>query len=138
MKILLTGYTGNLGPAIARELAAHAVYAVVRDAGSAPAMAQVSIVEGSLERLPASLAGEIELIIHAAASTSFLAPLGDLRIANVEGTRHVLDFARTCPRLKKVVHVSTACVCGMQSGDISEERLRRPPAFVNAYEQSKW
>jgi nucleoside-diphosphate-sugar epimerase len=56
----------------------------------------------------------------------------------VEGTLQVLAFARTCPRLRKLVHVSTACVCGKQSGFIPEARLPRPASFVNSYEESKW
>lgn len=138
MNILLTGYTGNLGPAIAAALAPHTVHAVVREIAAAPAMPQVALVEGSLESLPASLADEIEVIVHAAASTSFQAPLDELRHTNVEGTRRVLGFAGQCPHLRKLVHVSTACVCGLQGGDIPESRLPRPPGFVNAYEQSKW
>ena len=138
MKILLTGHTGNLGPAIARGLSGHTVHALARDPAMAQAMPHVNVVKGSLEKLPAFLSEEIELIIHAAASTAFLAPIEDLRAVNVEGTRRVFDFARTCPRLKKIVHVSTACVCGTQSGTIPEARLPKPPAFVNAYEESKW
>lgn len=138
MKIFLTGSTGNLGPAIAEALAPHDVIALARDAASAAAMPPVKFVEGSLETLPHFLADEIDVIVHAAASTSFLAPLEELRLTNVEGTRQALAFAGTCPRLKKFVHVSTACVCGVQSGDIPEERLPLPPAFVNDYERSKW
>ncbi|MDB6079719.1 MAG: hypothetical protein JWO82_3466 [Akkermansiaceae bacterium] len=138
MNIFLTGYTGNLGPALAGALTGHAVQALVRDPSHAPVLPHVKVVAGSFEDLPLSLQGEIEVIIHSAASTAFLAPLEDLRRTNVEGTARMLDFARNCPRLKKFVHVSTACVCGLRSGDIPEARLPRPPAFVNSYEQSKW
>ncbi|QJE96009.1 SDR family oxidoreductase [Luteolibacter luteus] len=138
MKILLTGYTGNLGPAIARELSEHEVIACVRNPEAAPKMGHVRLVQGTLMELPRSVAGEIEVIIHAAANTSFVTPLDDLRITNVEGTRSILEFSRARPRLEKIIHVSTACVCGKQSGSVPEARLPKPASFVNAYEESKW
>jgi long-chain acyl-CoA synthetase len=64
--------------------------------------------------------------------------LYDLPRTNVERTARVLEFARACPKLRKLVHISTTCVCGIQSGEIPEARLPKPAAFVNAYEQSKW
>ena len=138
MKILLTGYTGNLGPAIARELSAHEVIAPVRNPEAAPAMPHVRLLRGSLEELPESFSDDVEVVIHAAANTAFTASLEELRKVNVEGVRRTLGFARHCPRLEKFVHVSTACVCGKQSGTIPEERLPKPSAFVNPYEESKW
>jgi nucleoside-diphosphate-sugar epimerase len=138
MNIFLTGYTGNIGHAIACELQGHSVHALVRDAGQGPELPHVKLVTGDLEKLPASLAEQIDVIIHSAADTAFGGALYDLRRTNVEGTARVLEFARTCPKLKKVVHLSTTCVCGIQSGEIPEERLPKPDAFVNAYEQSKW
>lgn len=138
MKILLTGYTGNLGPAIAHELASHEVMALARRPEAAAPMPHVRVVRGSLEEIPDSLAHDIEVIIHGAADTSFTASLDELRATNVEGTRRILRFAGSCPRLQKFIHVSTACVCGKQSGLIPEGRLPKPGSFVNAYEESKW
>lgn len=138
MKILLTGYTGNLGPAIAAELSDHEIHALVRDRCNAPVLPHVSLTAGSLEDLPTSWPDDIEVIVHAAADTSFLAPLDDLRRVNVEGTRRIIELARTFPRLRKLVHVSTACVCGTRTGGIPATRLPLPAAFLNAYEHSKW
>jgi nucleoside-diphosphate-sugar epimerase len=138
MNILLTGYTGNLGPSIAERLAPHAVFALVRSLDAAPVMGHVRLVEGSLERLPIELANHIEVIVHAAADTSFVVPLETLRATNVQGTERLLAFAQQCPRLRKFIHVSTTCVCGTSGGRIPEAPLLLPPAFVNYYEQSKW
>lgn len=138
MKVLLTGYTGNLGPAIARELSRDEVVAPVRSPETAPLMPHVRVMRGSLEELPGFSSEGVEVVIHAAANTSFVAPLEELQRVNVEGTRRALEFARACPRLKKFVHVSTACVCGKTSGVIPEARLPKPSSFVNAYEESKW
>ncbi len=138
MKILLTGYTGNLGPEIAMRLAPHEVHAIARDPSSAPEMPHVTVHRGTLATLPESLAEGTEIVVHAAANTAFLAPPEELHAANVAGTGRVLEFAAKCPALRKVVHVSTACVCGTRTGVIPEARLPEPPAFVNAYEKSKW
>lgn len=138
MNILLTGYTGNLGPDIACRLAPDRVYALVRDPAAAPAMDHVVVVPGTLEALPSSLLSEIEIIVHSAASTAFRAPLSDLRRTNVTGTAALLDFARRCPRFERFIHLSTTCVAGDLGGRIPEERIVTAPTFVNNYERSKW
>src|SRR4051794_1276372 len=99
MTILLTGFTGNLGPEIARQLAPHRILALVRDALTAPRLAGVELVTGSLESLPVEVAPEVEIIVHSAACTAFRAPLDELRRVNVDGTARLLGFARACPRL---------------------------------------
>lgn len=138
MTILLTGFTGNVGPEIARQLSPHRVLALVRDVASAPHVDGVDVVAGSLESLPATIQPELEAIIHCAASVVFKAPLAELRRVNVEGTANLLAFARGCRRLRRFIHVSTTCVCGDQTGDIPEAPLAEKPQFVNPYEQSKW
>jgi nucleoside-diphosphate-sugar epimerase len=138
MTILLTGFTGNLGPEIAKQLAPHRVVALVRKVESAPQVKGVEAVEGSLDDLPADLAPEVEAIVHSAASTAFRAPLDDLRRVNVNGTAHLLEFGQACPRLRRFIHLSTTCVCGDRTGMIPEAPLPDRPRFVNAYEQSKW
>jgi nucleoside-diphosphate-sugar epimerase len=138
MTILLTGFTGNVGLEIARQLAGHRVLALVRDANQAPRFDGVALIEGSLESLPAAVQPDVETIVHCAASTAFKAPLAELRRTNVDGTASLLAFARGCRRLRKFVHVSTTCVCGDATGCIVEAPVADAPRFVNAYEQSKW
>jgi nucleoside-diphosphate-sugar epimerase len=138
MKTLLTGFTGNLGPAIADALAGHQVSALVRDPARAPRLPDVELVAGSLEELPRGHAHAVEAIVHAAASTAFHAPLDELRRINVEGTRRLLSFAHRCPRLERFVYLSTICAGGKQSGLLAEAPILDRPKFVNAYEQSKW
>lgn len=134
MNILLTGITGNIGHEIANQLHGHQVYALVRNAAKVPTLGHVTpLLESDLAQ-----ARDCEIIIHCAASTLFNAPLEALRSANVDLTDYLLDFARGCPRLRRFVHVSTACICGTDGGVVSESRLPRPRDFVNAYEQSKW
>ena len=137
MNIFLTGFTGNLGPAIAAALPDHRIAALVRN-GASPALPNVTTVAGDLNHLPDGIAGNVEIIVHAAAITGFTLPLDELRKVNVAGTEKLLDYARRCPRLRRFVHLSTCCACGAAGGLISEAPLPRPDTFINAYEQSKW
>jgi nucleoside-diphosphate-sugar epimerase len=138
MNILLTGFTGALGPEIARQLAPHRILALVRDRERAPQQCGVALAEGSLESLPKAVAPEVEMVVHAAASTAFRASLEELRRTNVQGTARLLDFSRGCPRLRRFIHLSTTCVCGERTGLIAEAPVTEPVRFINAYEQSKW
>jgi nucleoside-diphosphate-sugar epimerase len=138
MTILLTGFTGNLGPEIARQLAPHRVVAVVRNVEHTPQVPGLEIQPGSLDRLPTEIAPEVEAIVHSAASTAFRGSLDELRRVNVEGTARLLEFAQACPRLRRFIHLSTTCVCGDRTGIIPEAPLPDRPNFVNAYEHSKW
>ena len=118
MNILLTGFTGNIGQAVAEALADARLLAVVRDASTAPRRANVEFVAGSLEDLSEIRTEEIEVIIHGAANTSFTAPLETLRETNVHGTARMLAFAARCPRLQRFIHLSTTCVSGTTAGFI--------------------
>lgn len=84
------------------------------------------------------LARQVDIVIHAAANTRFSSPATDLRHVNVEGTRHVLAFARRCRRLRQFLHVSSTCVAGTRLGAIREQVEDAPGAFVNPYERTKW
>jgi long-chain acyl-CoA synthetase len=79
-------------------------------------------------------------IVHLAADTCFSRPLDEARQVNLEGTRHVLDLAGSCPHLSRVAYVSTAFVAGRRMGRIPECAAGAADAtigWVNAYEQSK-
>lgn len=84
------------------------------------------------------LTREIDVVVHAAANTRFTAPESDLHEVNTLGTRHILQLARRCPRLRQVLVVSTTCVAGTRTGVIAERVQAEAAKFVNAYEQSKW
>ena len=81
---------------------------------------------------------DVAVIVHAAASTRFAAPLDELRAVNVHGTRRLLDFARGCRRLEQFLFVSTVYVAGTLTGDIAEDLVAEPDSFVNAYERTKY
>ncbi len=87
------------------------------------------------------LSATVDFVWHLAADTRFEALLRDeLFRTNLEGTRNVVEFARSLPKLKHFYHVSTAYVAGDQrrGGTMPEAMLARPATFKNPYEESKF
>ena len=60
------------------------------------------------------------------------------RRVNVTGTRTMLELARDCGRLERVVHWSTAMLSGDRKGTFYEEDLEAGQRFHNAYERTKY
>ena len=166
--ILLTGGTGFLGMELIARLLEHDdgadILLPVRAANQADAEARVEALLGRLYELPPPTAQrlrpmpadlrsaglglsdadrrtvtrETARIVHCAASISFTLPLDVARAINVEGTRRVLDLARDCDHLERVIHVSTAYVSGRGGGRFTENDRVRGPQFRNTYERSKY
>jgi thioester reductase-like protein len=85
------------------------------------------------------LIGQCDRVIHCAASLRFeedAEGMEPLR-TNVEGTRHVVEFAQES-RIPHFHHVSTAYVCGNRKGVIREPELDCGQSFHNIYEQTKF
>jgi len=122
---LITGATGLVGSELAERL---------RSTGPARRLF-LCARPGELGRADPTGIGEI---VHCAADTRFDRPREEAMAANAGGTRAVLDFAHRCPRLKRVVHVSTAFVCGRREGVIPEAPLEPGHQFVNTYQESKY
>lgn len=59
-------------------------------------------------------------------------------LVNVEGTRHALALARTCPSLESFSLIGTVYSSGLQVGRVAEEAHHDHAGFANAYEWSKW
>lgn len=57
---------------------------------------------------------------------------------NVDGTKHVLDFAEGSKRLERVHYVSTCYVSGRYPGIYREEDLDKGQKFNNYYEETKF
>jgi thioester reductase-like protein len=79
-------------------------------------------------------------IVHCAASIAFDLPLEEARNINAAGTARVLELAHELDatgRLRRVVHVSTAYVCGRRRGVFGERDAPATASFRNSYEQSK-
>jgi thioester reductase-like protein len=153
--VFLTGATGFVGREILSrflERGGHRVFALVRAAndeeaaGRLPAHRRLTAVAGDIEedRLGLSaetserLRREVTTVIHCAASVSFEMPLDESRSVNVDGTRRMAEFARSCPDLERFTYVSTAYVAGEPGRLFREDELAVGQRFRNAYEQSKF
>jgi nucleoside-diphosphate-sugar epimerase len=64
--------------------------------------------------------------------------LDDSRSVNVEGTRRILELARTCPGLERLTYISTAYVAGEPGRLFREDELAVGQRFRNPYERSKF
>lgn len=88
------------------------------------------------------LSARVKTIVHAAALVGFLKPYDELCRVNVEGTRHVISFAKECqkknPAFDRLGVVGTAYVAGKRTGRVTETELCDTFGFKNAYEKSKY
>jgi nucleoside-diphosphate-sugar epimerase len=154
--MLVTGATGLVGLGVIDRLLDTRddirVHALVRSSAGAAVLAarlgsraaRVSCVTGDVTRpglgLDRSarrhLRDEVSVVIHAAADTTFSLPLEDARRVNTAGTANVLELVAGTA-LDRFIHVSTAYVAGMRTGEIAEAAHEDDAGFVNGYEQSK-
>lgn len=127
--VLVTGGAGAIGSNLVNRLIELGANVVVVDDLSSGYLFQVNekasfiqhdITEGLLEILPHN----IEYIFHCAGffanQNSVDHPQRDL-LVNGMGIINVLEFARLCPTLAKVVYLSSSCVYGPRSGELSTE-----------------
>ncbi|CAN6560042.1 unnamed protein product [Malus baccata var. baccata] len=63
---------------------------------------------------------QIDVIVNLAATTNFDERYDIALALNTLGAKHVLNFAKQCVKLKVLVHVSTAYVCGEKEGLLLE------------------
>jgi long-chain acyl-CoA synthetase len=98
-------------------------------------VAETGLGLGARERR--RLRDSVDVVLHAAATTSFTEPLESARAANVVATLNVLAFAERAPRLARLAHVSTAFVAGRRTGRVLESELEHDCGFQNTYQQSK-
>lgn len=115
--------------------------------GGMPEPGEILLVDGDVRdphlglerRAYERLAGQVDRIVHCAAIVQFDADPEIYDAVNVEGTGHVIDFARARPDAPAaLVSVSTAYVCGERDGPISEADATKPDRFANPYEASKF
>ena len=117
---LLTGATGFVGWHVARLLLerGHRVRALVRPSGRLRDLPGVEAVTGDL-RDPASLTRAVEgcgCVYHVAADYRLWVPdAGEMHRSNVEGTRNLLEAARSAG-VERVVYTSTVGCIGFPAG----------------------
>lgn len=108
--------------------------------------AELELLEGDVVDMHLGLSGEeygrlvheVTHVFHLAAINSLTLPRELARRVNVDGTRNVLELARECQALERLVHFSTCYVSGTRLGVIAEDELEAGQAFRNAYEQTKY
>lgn len=86
----------------------------------------------------AFLRESITHLFHLAAIYDLAVPEDIAYKVNVEGTRHVTEFAGTLEMLERYVYFSTAYVAGKRDGLLMEDELTEPPGFKNHYEETKY
>lgn len=139
----VTGASGFVGRHLCAHLRAkgHRVRGLVRRDDPALAALGVELVRGELAE-PArwqSAIADADYLIHCAANARF-AGRADYDAANVAGTRHVLDAARTAaPGLRRFVYVSSIGAVDRARGDACRTPLddASPPNPSSAYGRSK-
>lgn len=160
MIVLVTGAAGLLGGALVADLLArgHGVIGLVhrqtairshdgvaipapRFDGAAPPAGQLVSLRGDIrsdglgldQATQDRLRNMVDLVIHCAALVRFEADARDLAAVNVDGTRHIATLFAS----SRIIHVSTAYVCGLRDGPIAETPCDPDGAFGNGYEASK-
>jgi thioester reductase-like protein len=83
------------------------------------------------------LTAETTRVIHSAATVRFDHTLDEARRINVEGTRHILDFAASARDLRSFAYVGTAYVAGERNDLVREDELAIGQGYRNTYEQTK-
>lgn len=87
---------------------------------------------------PAELAGSVNELWHLAAIYDLAVAEDFARRVNLEGTRHVLAFCRSCTAFDRLVYFSTAYVAGTRTGVVREDELVYGQSFKNHYEATKF
>lgn len=100
----------------------------------------VTVLEGNLEESGlglspecAALLGSVTHIVHTAASVNFNLPVADAAQANISTSLNMLELARGCPGLVRLVSVSTAYVTPHPGNATPVEEVL-PPLPVSASE----
>ncbi|KAL6662000.1 hypothetical protein ACP70R_001384 [Stipagrostis hirtigluma subsp. patula] len=70
------------------------------------------------------LAKEMDVIVNNAATTNFYERYDVSLDVNVMGVKHLCHFAKQCPKLKMLMHVSTAYLFGNKEGLILEKPIK--------------
>lgn len=144
MRYAVTGATGFIGGAVARQLiaAGHRVVAVARrpdQAGDLAALG-VEIVRGDVtdkDSLRPAMTGA-DGVFHIAAQYEIgVRDAARMARVNVDGTRHVCELMREL-HIPKGVYTSTVGVFSDTHGRMVDETYRYEGPFLSAYERTKW
>ncbi|MFI9505049.1 SDR family oxidoreductase [Nocardia sp. NPDC052566] len=149
--VLVTGASGSVGAEVVARLAAasrpvaavlHRNARIVRNDGTV--LRAGSALAGDIRRRgfglskpdAEDLSERVGVLVHCAATTAFDAGRAQYEELNVGGTAHAIELARRWDI--PLVHVSTAYVCGLRGGVVTEDQLDEGQLFGNGYEDSKF
>ena len=143
MTYLITGATGFVGGAVARELrkAGHAVRALVRNPGAAQALAAIGVElhTGDVTE-PASMRGPmtgVDGVFHVAGWYKLgIRDRASAVAINIDGTRNVLELMREL-RIPKGVYTSSLAVNSSTRGELVDETYRFTGKHVSVYDWTK-
>lgn len=144
MTTLVVGGTGVVGAAVAAQLERRDgdVFVLSRG-GDAPAghslvgdvrYRGLALADHVAERLRRS----VTHIVSAMGSVDWRAGPRAALETHHQGTRFVLDFARTCSRLERLVHVSSILALGRAEGIVGNRELDVGQSFRGWYEYGKF
>lgn len=86
------------------------------------------------------LSRNLDAVIHMAASIDFALPLEEARRYNVSSTENVITLCKAAKKHAedfRLIHVSTAYVCGKRAGRLHEHAVTADEGYWNTYEQTK-
>lgn len=106
---------------------------------------RIELIAGDITRADLDLDARTTVRLHGdTAEIYHLAAVYDLSVrpdvaqrVNVDGSRHMLDFAAACPGLERFQYVSTCYVSGRHPGVFTESDLEVGQTFNNFYESTK-
>ncbi|MED6151497.1 hypothetical protein PIB30_083078, partial [Stylosanthes scabra] len=91
---------------------------------------KLSVVPGDISKedldlkdsiLKDHICNQTDVIVNIAATTNFDERYDVALGINTLGVKHVMNFAKKCSKLKVLLHVSTAYVCGERGGLVGED-----------------
>ncbi len=117
-----------------------------RSFGDAVAPGRAEVLVGDIASMHLGLSGteyenlrqSVQLIFHAASTTHPSTERPQAKRVNLVGTRNMLELAQECPRLKRMVHVSSAFVSGDRLGVIAEDEFQMGQKFRSVFEETKF
>jgi thioester reductase-like protein len=160
--IFLTGFPGFIAERLVARLAKNDVqfFLLVQKQFVEKAMAAIeqiaektgtplenfALIEGDITQKNLGFADEdLETIRSETTDIFHLAAVYDLAVeknpatrVNLEGTKHINDFARSVENLNRYNYISTCYVAGKRKGNILESELEHDAGFRNYYEETKY
>ena len=106
---------------------------------------RIQLVEGDITLPDLGLGESATAIQQNCLEIYHLAAVYDLGVerllalrVNVQGTKHMLNFAQQCPNLNRFQYISTCYVSGRYDGLFTENDLVKGQTFNNYYEETKY